>query len=44
MFLYQKLSDLSTPIKDELITLDDVEIDLPKVIKEAREYQYNLVN
>jgi predicted homoserine dehydrogenase-like protein len=30
--------------KNELITLDDVEIDLPEAIKEAREYQYNLIN
>ena len=29
--------------KDEFISLDDVELDLPKQIIEAREYQYNLI-
>jgi predicted homoserine dehydrogenase-like protein len=29
--------------KDELITLDDVTLDLPKEVKDAREYQYNLL-
>jgi predicted homoserine dehydrogenase-like protein len=30
--------------KDELITLDDVQLDLPKEVNDAREYQYNLLN
>src|SRR5210317_288438 len=30
-------------IKDEVIKLDDVELTLPKVVIEAREYQYNLI-
>ena len=29
--------------KDEFISLDDVELNLPKQIIEAREYQYNLI-
>ena len=29
--------------KDEFISLDDVELNLPKEIIEAREYQYNLI-
>ena len=29
--------------KDEFIRLDDVELDLPKQIIDAREYQYNLI-
>ena len=29
--------------KDEFISLDDVELDLPKEIIEAREYQFNLI-
>jgi len=30
-------------MKDEFISLDDVEIKVPKQIIEAREYQYNLI-
>jgi len=30
--------------KDELITFDDVQLDLPKEVNDAREYQYNLLN
>ena len=30
--------------KDALITLDDVQLDLPKEVNDAREYQYNLLN
>ena len=30
-------------MKDEFISLDDVELNLPKQIIEAREYQYNLI-
>ena len=30
-------------MKDEFIRLDDVELDLPKQIIDAREYQYNLI-
>ena len=29
--------------KDELIKLTDVDLDLPKEVLEAREYQYNLI-
>ena len=29
--------------KDEFISLDDVELNLPKQIIEAREYQFNLI-
>ena len=29
--------------KDELIKLADVDLDLPKEVLEAREYQYNLI-
>ena len=30
-------------IKDEVITIDDVELNLPKEVNEARDYQYNLI-
>ena len=30
--------------KDEIISLDDVELNLPKTVLDAREYQYNLIN
>ena len=30
-------------MKDQFITLDDVELNLQKEIIEAREYQYNLI-
>ena len=30
-------------MKDEFISLDDVELNLQKEIIEAREYQYNLI-
>ena len=29
--------------KDQVITLDDVELNLPKEVTKAREYQYNLI-
>ena len=29
--------------KDQIITLNDVELNLPKEVLEAREYQYNLI-
>ena len=29
--------------KDDFISLEDVELDLPKEIIEAREYQFNLI-
>ena len=29
--------------KDELIKLSDVELNLPKEVIDAREYQYNLI-
>jgi homoserine dehydrogenase len=29
--------------KDEVIKLDDVELNLPKEVIEARDYQYNLI-
>ena len=29
--------------KDDLITLEDVELKLPEVVAEAREYQYKLI-
>jgi len=29
--------------KDQIITLNDVELDLPKDVEEAREYQYNIL-
>ena len=29
--------------KDQVITLDDVELNLPKEVNKAREYQYNLI-
>ena len=30
--------------KDEVIKLDDVELNLPAEVNEARKYQYNLLN
>ncbi len=30
-------------IKDELIKIDDVELDLPEEVNQARDYQYNLI-
>ena len=30
--------------KDEVIKLDDVELNLPPEVTEARNYQYNLLN
>ena len=30
--------------KDEVITLDDVDLNLPSEVVEARNYQYNLLN
>ena len=29
--------------KDEIIKIDDVELNLPKEVIEARDYQYNLI-
>jgi len=29
--------------KDDIIKLDDVELNLPKEVVEARDYQYNLI-
>ena len=29
--------------KDEVIKIDDVELNLPKEVIEARDYQYNLI-
>ena len=30
--------------KDKIISLDDIELSLPKTVLDAREYQYNLIN
>ena len=43
MFLNTKLQSREKIIKDEVIKIDDVELNLPKEVIEARDYQYNLI-
>ena len=43
MFLNSKLQSREKIIKDEVIKIDDVELNLPKEVIEARDYQYNLI-
>ena len=43
MFLNTKLQSREKIIKVEVIKIDDVELNLPKEVIEARDYQYNLI-
>ena len=43
MFLNTKLQSREKIIKDEVIKIDDVELNLPKEVIEAKDYQYNLI-
>ena len=50
MILLKKMAFLNTTVlkkdinKDEVIRIDDVELNLPNEVTEARNYQYNLLN
>ena len=43
MFLNTKLQSREKIIKVEVIKIDDAELNLPKEVIEARDYQYNLI-
>ena len=43
MFLNTKLQPREKSIKDEDIKIDDIELNLPKEVIDARDYQYNLI-
>jgi hypothetical protein len=43
MFLNTKLQSREKSIKDEDIKIDDIELNLPKEVIDARDYQYNLI-
>ena len=43
MLLNTKLQSREKIIKDEVIKIDDVELNLPKEVIEAKDYQYNLI-
>ena len=43
MLLNTKLQSREKIIKDEVIKIDDIELNLPKEVIEVRDYQYNLI-